>query len=73
MPAPPDILELAEDGRKGGRVLQGGIYKGSGVTQGDPLSPTILNVVVDAVVFHWVYVMVEGAEERGKCGQEGRH
>ena len=25
-----------------------------GVTQGDPLSPTIFNVVVDAVVWHWV-------------------
>ena len=25
-----------------------------GVTQGDPLSPTIFNVVVDAVVQHWV-------------------
>ena len=24
-----------------------------GVTQGDPLSPTIFNVVVDAVVYHW--------------------
>ena len=43
------------------------------MTQGDPLSPTILNMVVYAVVRHWVAVMVEGAEERGKCGQEGRH
>ena len=30
-------------------------FKGAqGVTQGDPLSPTIFNVVVDAVVRHWV-------------------
>ena len=43
------------------------------VTQGDPLSPTILNVVVDAVVRHWVTVMVESAEERGERGKEGRH
>ena len=43
------------------------------VTQGDPLSPTIFNVVVDAVVRHWGTVMVEGAEERGERGQEGRH
>ena len=28
-----------------------------GVTQGDPLSPTILNVVVDAVVRHWIYLV----------------
>ena len=29
-----------------------------GVTQGDPIPPTIFNVVVDEVVRHWVYVMV---------------
>ena len=29
------------------------------VTQGDPLSPTILNVVVDAVVCHWVKMELE--------------
>ena len=28
-----------------------------GVTQGDPLSPTIFNVVVDAVIQHWVTVV----------------
>ena len=43
------------------------------MTQGDPLSPTIFNVVVYAVVRHWVTVMVECAEEWGECGQEGRH
>ena len=41
-----------------------------GVTQGDPLSPTIFNMVVDAVVRQWVGVMVQDAEERGECGQE---
>ena len=50
------------------------VFKGDrGVMQRDPLSPTIFNVVVDVVVRHWVSVMVEGAEERGKRGQEGRH
>ena len=44
-----------------------------GVTKGYPISPTIFNVVVDAVVRHWVTVIVEDAEERGECGQEGRH
>ena len=44
-----------------------------GVTQGDPLSPTIFNVVAAAVARHYVTVMVEGAEERGKRGQEGRN
>ena len=43
------------------------------MTQGDPLSPTILNVVVDSVVSHWVMVMVEGTEAQGERGQEGRH
>ena len=52
----------------------GAAFKGAhGVTHGDSLSPTIFNMVVDAVVRHWVAVMVEGAEERGEYGQEGRH
>ena len=58
---------------KAGRYY-GAAFKGSqGVTQGDPLSPTIFNVVVDLVVRHWVEVMVEGAEERVKNGKEGMH
>ena len=49
-------------------------FKGArGVTQVDMLSPTIFNFVVDAVVRHWVTVMVEGAEDRGERLQEGRH
>ena len=43
------------------------------MTQGYPISPTIFNVVADAVVRHWVTVTVEGAEERGKRGKEGRN
>ena len=32
------------------------LFRGEkGVTQGNPLSPTIFNVVVDAVVRHWVH------------------
>ena len=38
------------------------------VTQGDPLSPTIFNVVVDAVIKHWVKVV--GGWQEG-AGQEG--
>ena len=41
--------------------------------RGDPLSPTIFNVVVDAVVRHWVQGVVEESEARGELGQEGRH
>ena len=44
-----------------------------GVTQGDPLSPTIFNVVVDAVVLNWTTVVISGAEERGGRGKGGRH
>ena len=36
----------------------GAPFKGSmGVTQGDPLYPTILCMVVDAVICHWVTVV----------------
>ena len=49
-------------------------FQGSrGVTQGGPLSPTIFNVVVDAVVQHWVAVMVESAENWSGSRQEGRN
>ena len=44
-----------------------------GVTQGDPLSPTILNVVVDAVVRHWVNGIVDEAEAKGETGRDGQH
>ena len=45
-------------------VARAGGYYGTGfngargVTQGDPLSPTIFNVVMDAVVHHWVTLAV---------------
>ena len=49
-------------------------FKGErGVTQGDPLSPTIFNVVVDAVVRHWLTIAVTEAEKRRERGREGRH
>ena len=44
-----------------------------GVTQGNPLSPTIFNVVVDAVVRHWVNRIVEAANAKGETAdKEGR-
>ena len=50
------------------------MFKGErGVTQGDPLSPTIFNVVVDAVVRHWVNGLVDKVEAKGEMGREGRH
>ena len=56
----------------------GGYYRESfkgarGVTQGDPLSPTIFNLVVDAVVRHWVTMALAKAEKRGERGDKGRH
>ena len=56
----------------------GGYYRTAfqgvrGVTQGDPLSSTIFNVVADAVVHNWEIVVVAGAEERGELEKEGRH
>ena len=52
----------------------GDAFKGSrGVTQGDPMSPTIFNVVVDAVVRHWVMMALDEAENRGDRGNEVRH
>ena len=45
-------------------------FKGEhGVTQGDPLSPTIFNVVVDAVVRHWLLLDTQEAERRGERGR----
>ena len=39
----------------------GEAFKGArGVTQGDLLSPTICNVVVDAVVRHWILWGIAG-------------
>ena len=49
-------------------------FKGEcGVTQGDPISPTILNVVADAVVRHWVMWVIADMEEQDKLGKEGRN
>ena len=54
-------LRLTMVARAGGHY--GKTFKGErGVTQGDLLSPTIFNVVVDAVVRHWVNGLVDEAE-----------
>ena len=53
-------LRLTMVARAGGyyRTASGGER---GVRQGDPLSPTIFNVVVDEVFRHWVHGVVEKA------------
>ena len=51
------LMIVARAGRYYGTAFQGA----RGVTQGDPLSRTIFNLVVDAVVRHWVMAIVEHA------------
>ena len=47
--------------REGG--YYGSPFRGErGVTQGDPLSTTIFNVVVDVVVCHWESLLVAERE-----------
>ena len=60
---------MAQAGGYYGKAFQGE----RGVKQGDPLSPNIFNVVVDAVVQHWVTGVIAEAEERGELGKEERH
>ena len=41
-------------------------FKGyRGMTQGYPMSPTLFNVVVDAVIYHWETVVVPTADLEG--------
>ena len=47
---------------RAGRYYEAAFKRVWGVTQVYPLSPTIFNVVVDALVRHWVDVVVEGVE-----------
>ena len=56
--------------RSGG--YYGAAFNGErGVTQGDPLSPTIFNVVVDAVVRHWLEGLQAEKDEKDAEGGEG--
>ena len=70
---------LREYWNKSTVVARAGGYYGTGlkgergVTQGNPLSPTISNVVVDVLVRHWFTLAVKEAETRGERGREGRH
>ena len=60
--------------RARGGGYYGEAFKGDrGVTQGDTLSPPIFNVVVDAVVRHWVTMALAEAEKRGERGSVVSH
>ena len=50
-------MEIKEVNREGGYYSEP-LRGERGVTQGDPLLPTIFNVVVDTVVCHWESLLV---------------
>ena len=54
---------------RAGQYYGTGFKGGRGVTQGDPLSPTIFNVVVDAVVRQWLLLATQEAESWGERGR----
>ena len=54
---------------RAGQYYGTGFKGGRGVTQGDPLSPTIFNVVVDAVVRQWLHLATQETERRGEQGE----
>ena len=58
------LTMLAKAGRYFGHQFKG--YRG--VTQGKPLSPTIFNVVVDAVIYHWLTVVMPSEAGMGGLG-----
>ena len=49
---------------RAGRYYRKGFKGERGVTQGNPISPTIFNVVMDAVVRHWLLLATKEAERR---------
>ena len=58
-PASPDVLGSALHGGQG-KSYYGPPFKGYNIfIQGLPLSPTLFNMVVDAVICHWVTVVAE--------------
>ena len=54
---------------KAGRYFRHPFKGYRGVMQGDPLSSMIFNMVVDAVICHWVTVVMPTEAGRGGIGQ----
>ena len=65
-----DLLRMVAEA---GGLLRDIVPGITGVVEEDPLSPTIFNVVVDAMVRHWVEVMAETAGRQDRRGREGRY
>ena len=55
---------VANSGGYFGRLFKG--YRG--VTQVNPLSPTIFDVAVDAVIHHWMVVVIQTEAGTGVLG-----
>ena len=53
-----DILDPSPDGSKGGGQLRARLPEPPRGNSGGTLSPTIFNLVVDAVIRYWVTVVV---------------
>ena len=73
---PPGLQEGAQRAPPGDHPVQDG-YGAQEETAGGggdaKMSPTIFNVVVDAVIRHWIDGIVDEAEEKGETGREGQH
>ena len=54
---------MSDHGCYGGQIPYSPIQRFQGEIQGEPLSPTIFNVVVNAVLRHWVAVVSEEVAE----------
>ena len=67
------VLEKIHDGGTSRKVFWDRVQGREGRDTGRPTVPTIFNVVVDALVHHWLILAVEEAETRGGRRQEGRH
>ena len=71
-PPPPQVLGEYTYGGGGGRLLQRNFMRGEMQTQGDPISPTIFNVVVDDVARHWESVVAEGDGRDDRDNSSGK-
>ena len=60
MPDPPPVLRKVDDGGSRGWVIRKGVPRFLGDNPRRPVSPTIFDMVVDAVLHHWVLLVMGG-------------